>query len=342
MFGPLVVTPLLVDHGAFDAYALLVEAGGRTAPALQRRCANHGPGGGSSTSRLGVCAPRSLRAHDSAVRRSTTRPSRESSETFRKLCRQTTGMMRACYSRQHIDRLVTLCRAAKRAGRVLATAFTTVVEGSPRVCGRCSPPPHHPRRTIRRDQRHPRAPDLSRANGGGWTASRTGDARLDDKGTGAGALSRRSCCCVVDVARLPRGVGRGGDSPSSSWQSLSISRAEGQDSNRDSRIQVRSGAARQPPDRAKSPSTSAIAPLHLRCVKLGEWGERGQPWSLSARSDIWDRSRAVAGFTGRTATNAYRGRGSRCGVDRIRRDIAWRSSRAATILIFRPRLTAPG
>ena len=28
MFGPFVVTPLLVDHGAFDAYALLVEAGG--------------------------------------------------------------------------------------------------------------------------------------------------------------------------------------------------------------------------------------------------------------------------------------------------------------------------
>jgi hypothetical protein len=103
---------------------------------------------------------------------------------LRKLCRETTGMMRACYSGQHIDRLVTLCRAAKRAGRVLATAFTTVVEGSPRVCGRCSPPPHPPRRTIRRDQRHPRAPDLSRANGGGWTASRTGDARLSRSGRG--------------------------------------------------------------------------------------------------------------------------------------------------------------
>ena len=29
MFGPFVVTPLLVDHSAFDAHPLLVEAGGR-------------------------------------------------------------------------------------------------------------------------------------------------------------------------------------------------------------------------------------------------------------------------------------------------------------------------
>jgi ribonuclease J len=126
MFGPFVVAPLLVDQRAFDAYALLVEAGGR-----RLRYSGHaqtaGLGGGSSTSRLGVCAPRSLRAHDSAVRRSTTRPSRESSETFRKLCRETTGMMRACYSCQHIDRLVTLCRAAKRAGRVLILDLYTAV-----------------------------------------------------------------------------------------------------------------------------------------------------------------------------------------------------------------------
>lgn len=29
MLGPFTVTPLLVDHSAFESYALLVEAGGR-------------------------------------------------------------------------------------------------------------------------------------------------------------------------------------------------------------------------------------------------------------------------------------------------------------------------
>ncbi len=120
--GPFTVTPLLVDHSAFDAYALLVEAGGRRLlysgdlrahgrkPSTWRRLIDEPPAGvhalvleGTRLSRPGE--------------QNTTE--REVEHQLAKLCGETEGIVLVCYSGQNIDRLVSVYRASKRAGRML-------------------------------------------------------------------------------------------------------------------------------------------------------------------------------------------------------------------------------
>lgn len=120
--GPFRLTPFLVDHSAFDAYALLVEAGGRRLlysgdlrahgrkAALFERLVNDPPRDVQvllleGTNIRGSLAPAGL-------------DERDVEESCVELCKQTEGMVLACYSPQNIDRLVTLYRAAKRSGRV--------------------------------------------------------------------------------------------------------------------------------------------------------------------------------------------------------------------------------
>lgn len=120
--GPFSVTPLLVDHSAFDAYALLVEAAGRRLlysgdlrshgrkPSTWQRLVNKPPAGVHALllegTRLG--RPRELNTTEQDVERQVA-----------EVCGRTYGMVLACYSGQHIDRLVTVYRAARRAGRIL-------------------------------------------------------------------------------------------------------------------------------------------------------------------------------------------------------------------------------
>lgn len=121
--GPFQVTPYLVDHSAFDAYALLVEADGRTL-FYSGDLRAHGRKG-SLFERLLTEPPdvHTLLLEGTRIseRRSGERgvPSeREVEEQALEICQQAKGAVLALYSPQNIDRLVSLYRAAKRAGRL--------------------------------------------------------------------------------------------------------------------------------------------------------------------------------------------------------------------------------
>ncbi|MFG1243884.1 MBL fold metallo-hydrolase [Xanthobacter sp. V7C-4] len=122
--GPFTVTPHLVDHSAFDAYALTVEAGGRRLfysgdirshgrkGALFERLITHPPKGidvmlmeGSSLGRL---------AEDARFPTET-----EIEAELTEVIRRTPGMVLVAASAQNIERVVTIFRAAKRNGRTL-------------------------------------------------------------------------------------------------------------------------------------------------------------------------------------------------------------------------------
>jgi ribonuclease J len=122
--GPFKITPYLVDHAAYDAYALLVEADGQRAlysgdfrghgrkAALFERMLREPPQGidvllmeGTTLGREGT---------DIGY------PSEQDLEReFVAACAETSGMLLALASAQNIDRVVTLFRACKRSGRVL-------------------------------------------------------------------------------------------------------------------------------------------------------------------------------------------------------------------------------
>jgi ribonuclease J len=124
--GPFRVTPISVDHSAFDAYALIVEADGRTLLYTGDLRA-HG--------RKGRLFERLLRVADSvdtllmegtAVRSDSgdvAMPAPTTERGVEAACidtfRRTPGMVLAAYSPQNIDRLVSLYRAAVRSGRDL-------------------------------------------------------------------------------------------------------------------------------------------------------------------------------------------------------------------------------
>ena len=123
-FGPFTVTPILVDHSAYDAYALLVEAGGQRLfysgdfrghgrkAGLFERLVRNPPKDvdillleGSSLGRL----DRDQRFPTEA----------DVEDRFVSLFQETTGMALVAASAQNIDRMVSLYRACKRSGRTL-------------------------------------------------------------------------------------------------------------------------------------------------------------------------------------------------------------------------------
>lgn len=122
--GPFRVTPYLVDHSAYDSYALAVQSGGKTLfysgdlrghgrkAALFERLVSHAPRNvdallleGSSIGRLapGARFPTETELEDSLF----------------KLASETRGAVLACASAQNVDRVVTVFRAARRSRRVL-------------------------------------------------------------------------------------------------------------------------------------------------------------------------------------------------------------------------------
>jgi len=122
--GPFVITPHLVDHSGFDAYALEIEAGGRRLfysgdlrahgrkAQLFERMIKYPPRNidvmlmeGSSLTRL---------AEDAAF------PTEEALEwKFVESFKSASGLVLVCCSAQNIDRVVTVYRAAKRTERTL-------------------------------------------------------------------------------------------------------------------------------------------------------------------------------------------------------------------------------
>jgi ribonuclease J len=123
------VTPFLVDHSAFDAYSLLVESGGRR---LFYTADVRGHGRKSALfDRLVQCPPEAdvlimegtnvRPASGPAPRHTETDVENDFVETFRR----TGGLVAAFSSAQNLDRLVTVFRAARRAGRTLVVDLYT-------------------------------------------------------------------------------------------------------------------------------------------------------------------------------------------------------------------------
>lgn len=123
-FGPFTVTPYLVDHSAFDAYALLVEADGSR---LFYSGDIRGHGRKSKLfDRLLRHPPEKIDAmlmEGTTISRTGTFdgfPSEDDLEVeFAKVFRETSGPALVYASAQNIDRMVTIYRAAKRSGRKL-------------------------------------------------------------------------------------------------------------------------------------------------------------------------------------------------------------------------------
>lgn len=129
VLGPFTITPFLVDHSAFDAYSLLVEAGGRRLfysgdvrahgrkAALFERLVADPPSAdvmlmeGTNIRRDGQVGER-VTESDVEMQLADT-------------MRATTGLVATLSSAQNIDRLVTVFRAARRTGRVLLVDLYT-------------------------------------------------------------------------------------------------------------------------------------------------------------------------------------------------------------------------
>ena len=131
--GPFTITPYLVDHSAFDAYALLIEADGRRVycsgdfrahgrkAGLVERIVRDPPTGIDVLMMEGTTIGR-VRSEDG--------PDTEDDleRKFVEAFQATDGLHFVWTSSQNIDRIVTVFRAAKRAGRwLLIDLYTAVV-----------------------------------------------------------------------------------------------------------------------------------------------------------------------------------------------------------------------
>lgn len=120
--GPFRITPFLVDHSAFDAYSLLVDAGGRTL-FYTGDFRSHGRKPGTFKRLL---AEPAIKGVDVMLMEGTQlgREGRAEAQTEVSLedaivqsISNTTGLVLACFSALNIDRVVTFWKAARRAGR---------------------------------------------------------------------------------------------------------------------------------------------------------------------------------------------------------------------------------
>ena len=130
--GPFRITPYLVDHSAFDAYALLVEADGKRVfysgdfrahgrkKALFEAMVNRPPGNLDVLLMEGTTIGRAGTSEGFATETDLERE-------FAQAIRETAGIHFVWTSSQNIDRLVTIFRAAKRTGRVLLIDLYTAV-----------------------------------------------------------------------------------------------------------------------------------------------------------------------------------------------------------------------
>ena len=130
--GPFRVTPYLVDHSAFDAYSLLVEADGK-------RVFYSGDfrGHGRKRKLFEAMVARPSKDIDVLLMEGTTIGRTGSDEgfateddleqEFERAFRETKGLHFVWTSSQNIDRLVTIFRATKRTGRVLIVDLYTAV-----------------------------------------------------------------------------------------------------------------------------------------------------------------------------------------------------------------------
>ena len=130
--GPFTITPYLVDHSAFDAYALLIEADGRRLY-YSGDFRAHGRKAGLVERIIGKPPPDIdvLMMEGTTIGRSGTEDA-PATETglewqFAQAFEATRGMHFVWGSSQNIDRIVTIFRAAKRARRLVVIDLYTAV-----------------------------------------------------------------------------------------------------------------------------------------------------------------------------------------------------------------------
>jgi ribonuclease J len=117
--GPFRVTPYLMDHSAYDAHALLVEAEGRRI-LYSGDFRGHGRKAGAFERFLSVSPTQVdvLMMEGTTIgRREAPRSERDVEDEACALMRSHEGLVLACFSGQNLDRFVTFLRAAMRSGR---------------------------------------------------------------------------------------------------------------------------------------------------------------------------------------------------------------------------------
>ena len=160
---PFTITPFLVDHSAYDAYAILVEADGKRL-FYSGDLRAHG--------RKGALFQKFLRQPPDRVdvllmegttigRDDQAFPTEEALEKrFVELFQQTKGMALVCCSGQNIDRIVTVVRACNKTGASSSSTCTR-----PRSCGRLATNDCHRRGGIGIKVFLPRLSRKSRSSG---------------------------------------------------------------------------------------------------------------------------------------------------------------------------------
>jgi ribonuclease J len=135
--GPFRITPYLVDHSAFDAYAVVVDAGGRR---LMYTGDLRGHGRKRSFARMLDRPPTgvdTLLMEGTHVGSERTEPPTEAQVELdlARTLRSTAGLAVVAGSAQNVDRLVTVYRAALRSGRTLLVDLysTAVAEATGRA-----------------------------------------------------------------------------------------------------------------------------------------------------------------------------------------------------------------
>jgi ribonuclease J len=123
--GAFHVTPFLNDHSAFDAYSLLIEADGRRL-FYTGDIRAHGRKAGcfeallrTPPANIDVLLMEGTHVREDADGTERGPSERDVEAACLETCRATRGLVLAMFSPQNIDRLVTIYRAARRAGREL-------------------------------------------------------------------------------------------------------------------------------------------------------------------------------------------------------------------------------
>jgi ribonuclease J len=128
--GAFTITPYLMDHSGYDSYALLVEAGGQTL-FYTGDIRGHGRKAGLFEKLLAdpprridalLCEGTHIQGSEAQANRLSSEETRSEQDVELSLAqrmRETEGAVCVVSSAQNIDRLVTVYRASRRAGRIL-------------------------------------------------------------------------------------------------------------------------------------------------------------------------------------------------------------------------------
>lgn len=140
---PFTITPLLVDHSAFDAYALVADAEGqrllytgdlrahgRKAGTFERMV-NEPP------AKVDTLLLEGTRVSQGEKDGRSTMTEEDVEHEVASVCRETDGAVLACYSPQNVDRLVSFYKAARNSGRELVmdlyAAAIAAATGNPNI-----------------------------------------------------------------------------------------------------------------------------------------------------------------------------------------------------------------